>query len=35
MRAPIYFYYPNSLPKSVDYKSGLDCWILKTYLRNF
>ena len=32
MRAPIYFYYPNSLPKSVDYKSGLDCWILKTYL---
>lgn len=32
MIAPIYFYYPNKLPESIDYKSGLDCWILKTYL---
>jgi len=33
MSAPIYFYYPHPLPESIDYKSGLDCWILKTYLK--
>jgi hypothetical protein len=28
---PIYFYYPNEIPITLDYKSGLDCWILKTF----
>lgn len=32
MNTPIYFYYPNSFNEIIDYKSGLDCWILKTYL---
>lgn len=32
MIVPIYFYYPNTISNSLDYKSGLDCWILKTYL---
>ena len=32
MKVPIYFYYPNKISNSLDYKSGLDCWILKTYL---
>lgn len=31
MFAPIYFYYPNEIPIALDYKSGLDCWILKTF----
>ncbi len=30
-KAPIYFYYPNPIPENIDFKSGLDCWILKTY----
>lgn len=36
MDGKIYFYYPGSLPAAPDFKSGLDCWILKTYhmLRN-
>ena len=28
---PIYFYYPNKIPNTLNYKSGLDCWILKTF----
>ena len=28
---PIYFYYPNEIPITLDYKSGLDCWVLKTF----
>lgn len=32
MNTPVYFYYPNNLVEIIDYKSGLDCWILKTYL---
>lgn len=32
MNTPIYFYYPNNFSEIIDYKSGLDCWILKTYL---
>lgn len=31
MLTPIYFYYPNEIPITLDYKSGLDCWILKTF----
>lgn len=32
MNTLIYFYYPNNFSEIIDYKSGLDCWILKTYL---
>ena len=32
MNTPIYFYYPNNFSEIIDYKSGLDCWILKTYI---
>ena len=32
MKTPIYFYYPTNYSNTIDYKSGLDCWILKTYL---
>ena len=31
MVIPIYFYYPNEIPITLNYKSGLDCWILKTF----
>jgi hypothetical protein len=31
MVIPIYYYYPNKIPNTLDYKSGLDCWILKTF----
>ena len=31
LKVPIYFYYPNIIPLQVDYKSGLDCWVLKTF----
>jgi hypothetical protein len=31
MSSSIYFYYPNEIPITLDYKSGLDCWILKTF----
>ena len=31
MSSSIYFYYPNKIPNTLDYKSGLDCWILKTF----
>ena len=31
MSSFIYFYYPNDIPVTLDYKSGLDCWILKTF----
>jgi hypothetical protein len=31
MLTSIYFYYPNEIPITLDYKSGLDCWILKTF----
>ena len=27
----MYFYYPNEIPITLDDKSGLDCWILKTF----
>ena len=31
MLTPIYFYYPNEIPITLDDKSGLDCWVLKTF----
>ena len=31
MLTTIYFYYPNEIPITLDYKSGVDCWILKTF----
>ena len=31
MSSPMYFYYPNEIPITLDDKSGLDCWILKTF----
>jgi hypothetical protein len=31
MLPTIYFYYPNEIPITLDDKSGLDCWILKTF----
>ena len=32
MSVPIYFYYPNEITNTINYKIGADCWILKTYL---
>ena len=31
MLTTTYFYYPNEIPITLDYKSGLDCWVLKTF----
>ena len=31
MLTTTYFYYPNEIPNTLDYKSGLDCWVLKTF----
>lgn len=31
LQVPVYFYYPQAIPAQVNSKSGLDCWILKTY----